>query len=107
MALLYGRAGCLTAKNGGFRPGQSDRAKRRSFRGDLVLRLGGRLNFGNAFVKDNTNSFSRNLYNIFVTFSTGRFQVGVVTGFSQHIAMSEKVWETYRSPDVQPGTYAG
>jgi hypothetical protein len=33
--------------------------------------------------------------------------VGVVTGFSQHIAMSEKVWETYRSPDVQPGTYAG
>lgn len=33
--------------------------------------------------------------------------VGVVTGFSQHIAMSEKVWETYRSPDVQPGTYSG
>jgi hypothetical protein len=23
MAFLYGRAGCLTAKNGGFRPGQS------------------------------------------------------------------------------------
>jgi hypothetical protein len=22
MALLYGRAGCLTAENGGFRPGQ-------------------------------------------------------------------------------------
>ena len=24
MALLYGRAGCLTAKNGGFRPGQDE-----------------------------------------------------------------------------------
>jgi hypothetical protein len=23
MVLLYGRAGCLTAKNGGFRPGQN------------------------------------------------------------------------------------
>ena len=33
--------------------------------------------------------------------------VGVVTGFSQTIAMSEKVWETYRTPDVQPGTYEG
>ena len=31
-----------TAKNGCFRPGQSDRAKRRPFRGDLVLWLGGR-----------------------------------------------------------------
>ena len=28
MALLYGRAGCLTAKNGGFRPGQM-RSRRR------------------------------------------------------------------------------
>ena len=33
--------------------------------------------------------------------------VGVVTGFSQTISMSEKVWETYRTPDVQPGTYEG
>jgi hypothetical protein len=33
--------------------------------------------------------------------------VGVVTGFSEHIGMSEKVWETYRTPDVQPGTYDG
>jgi isopenicillin-N N-acyltransferase-like protein len=33
--------------------------------------------------------------------------VGVVTGFSEHIGMSEKVWETYRKVDVQPGTYDG
>ena len=33
--------------------------------------------------------------------------VGVVTGFSEHIGMSEKVWETYRTPDVQSGTYNG
>ena len=33
--------------------------------------------------------------------------VGAVTGFSDHIALSEKVWETYDTPDVQPGTYQG
>eukprot|EP00911_Craspedida_sp_UC1_P002795 UC1_evm1s2046 len=33
--------------------------------------------------------------------------VGAVTGFSPHIALSEKVWETYRKESVQPGTYKG
>ena len=33
--------------------------------------------------------------------------VGAVTGFSDHVALSEKVWETYDTPDVQPGTYQG
>ena len=32
---------------------------------------------------------------------------GAVTGFSKHIAISEKVWETYDKPDVQPGHYDG
>ena len=33
--------------------------------------------------------------------------VGGVTGFSNKIALSEKVWETYDNPDVQPGHYDG
>jgi hypothetical protein len=31
MALLYGRAGLLTAKNGGFRPGQVRRLRFKAF----------------------------------------------------------------------------
>eukprot|EP01059_Diplonema_ambulator_P033126 TRINITY_DN6789_c0_g2_i1.p1 TRINITY_DN6789_c0_g2~~TRINITY_DN6789_c0_g2_i1.p1 ORF type:complete len:446 (+),score=146.55 TRINITY_DN6789_c0_g2_i1:45-1382(+) len=33
--------------------------------------------------------------------------VGMVTGFSTHLALSEKVWETYGNPSVQPGGYDG
>jgi isopenicillin-N N-acyltransferase-like protein len=33
--------------------------------------------------------------------------VGAITGFSDHVALSEKVWETYDTIDVQPGTYQG
>eukprot|EP01064_Diplonema_japonicum_P023685 TRINITY_DN34098_c0_g1_i1.p1 TRINITY_DN34098_c0_g1~~TRINITY_DN34098_c0_g1_i1.p1 ORF type:complete len:446 (+),score=113.37 TRINITY_DN34098_c0_g1_i1:42-1379(+) len=33
--------------------------------------------------------------------------VGVVTGFSTHLALSEKVWLTYEDPSVQPGSYDG
>jgi len=33
--------------------------------------------------------------------------VGVVTGFSKNIGLSEKVWETYNNPAIQPGHYDG
>jgi hypothetical protein len=32
---------------------------------------------------------------------------GLVTGLSSHVSLSEKVWETYDKPDLQPGTYKG
>jgi hypothetical protein len=33
--------------------------------------------------------------------------VGLITGLSTKISLSEKVWETYDTPDLQPGTYKG
>jgi beta-glucosidase-like glycosyl hydrolase len=40
MALLYGRTGCLTAKNGGFRPGQEDIDTRLKYLFRMRIRLG-------------------------------------------------------------------
>jgi hypothetical protein len=33
--------------------------------------------------------------------------VGLITGLSTKVSISEKVWETYDTPDLQPGTYEG
>jgi hypothetical protein len=38
MSLLYGRAGCLTTKNGGFRPGQSPRRRAARAEGGEAIR---------------------------------------------------------------------
>lgn len=44
--------------------------------------------------------------NPFVTLSFPGF-VGAITGFSSRVAISEKVWEVYTNPNVQPGEYTG